>query len=201
MAYAIDNEAMAKTFGPGYIRGATQIFPPENWAYNKNVVGYAYNPTTDSWRTLPTNGAPSARYDAFGVWMGNGFLVWGGRDANGDALDGGAVYNPLNDSWSSIATANRPSDRSAPKARTGWVGWSGSKALIVGGLGTGTNLLTDGGKRFQPSPAPGTWLDLPPWPGAKDHEFGAAVWTGSELILWSGLDNGALNGAGERYKP
>jgi len=27
------------------------------------------------------------------------------------------------------------------------------------------------------------------------------VWTGQEIILWSGLDNGSLISAGERYRP
>ena len=44
VSYAIDNEAIAKSFGPGFIRPFNQPAALESWAYNKAVVGYPYNP-------------------------------------------------------------------------------------------------------------------------------------------------------------
>jgi peptide/nickel transport system substrate-binding protein len=44
VSYAIDNAAIAKTFGPGFLRASNQPAAPEGFAYNKAVVGYPFNP-------------------------------------------------------------------------------------------------------------------------------------------------------------
>jgi len=44
ISYALDNEAIAKSLGYGFFKGANQWFPQGNPAYNPAVVGYPYNP-------------------------------------------------------------------------------------------------------------------------------------------------------------
>jgi ABC-type transport system substrate-binding protein/uncharacterized membrane protein YfcA len=44
VAYAIDNEAVAKTAGYGFLQASNQPAIPGSWAFNKDVVGYPYNP-------------------------------------------------------------------------------------------------------------------------------------------------------------
>jgi peptide/nickel transport system substrate-binding protein len=45
MAYAIDNNALAKAVGLGYFTGTNQLISQKNLGYNPNIVGYPYNPT------------------------------------------------------------------------------------------------------------------------------------------------------------
>ena len=42
--------------------------------------GGRYRPSTDSWTTTGTTGAPSARYGHATVWTGYQMIVWGGYD-------------------------------------------------------------------------------------------------------------------------
>ena len=81
-----------------------------------------------------------------------------------------------------------------------WTGWtSGMLALVSGGL-DGANALRVDGRLYQPSN--NTWVNtMPNFPSGRDHEYGVGVWSGAELILWSGLDNGVLDATGERYRP
>ena len=44
VSHAIDNAAIAKSLGPGFLRASNQPAAPEGFAYNKAVVGYPYNP-------------------------------------------------------------------------------------------------------------------------------------------------------------
>ncbi len=44
IAYAIDREKIIKGVLLGYGRPCTGPFPPDSWAYNKNIKGYPYDP-------------------------------------------------------------------------------------------------------------------------------------------------------------
>jgi N-acetylneuraminic acid mutarotase len=160
--------------------------------------GFAYNPATGTWRQLASSGAPSARYDAFAAWTGDRLVIVGGSDANGAPLATAAKYDPIADAWSAVASFPAAA-RSAPRGRVGIAAFTGARALFAGGLGGGATFFEDG---MILEPATNTWpAAIPAWPSMKAHEYGAAVWSGNELILWSGLDGGALTSAGERYKP
>lgn len=165
--------------------------------------GFAYDPAANKWSAMSSMGAPSPRYDAFAVWMGDAsgtgeLLVWGGRNNNNGELDSGARYNPATDAWEPVAPQGAPSERSAPAGRTGVAGWTGLRALLAGGLDNGD--IERNGGAFDPAqdawPAP-----IPPWPSDADHERGVGLWTGRELILWSGRHGGALVDSGERFMP
>ena len=43
--------------------------------------GACYNPITDQWRPLSTNGAPPPSRQAVAVWTGTEMIVWGGYGA------------------------------------------------------------------------------------------------------------------------
>jgi peptide/nickel transport system substrate-binding protein len=45
MAYAVDNKALAATFGLDFWQVQNQWAVPGSWGYNPNVVGYPFNPT------------------------------------------------------------------------------------------------------------------------------------------------------------
>jgi hypothetical protein len=165
--------------------------------------GYVYDPASNTWATMSSSGAPSARYDAFAVWMGDGggageLLVWGGRDESGDALDSGARYDPAKDEWLPASSAGAPQARSAPAGRSGVTGWTGLRAILVGGLG-GMSPERSGGQYDRGDD--GWPVKIPSWPSGDDHLLGAMVWSGHEILVWSGLDGDALIAGGERYIP
>jgi N-acetylneuraminic acid mutarotase len=55
--------------------------------------GGRYDPKTDRWRRLTTEGAPSARWRARAFWTGNRMLVCGGS-LDDTGLADGAFYVP-----------------------------------------------------------------------------------------------------------
>ena len=90
-------------------------------------TGGAYDPVTDTWRTISTVGAPVARWAHTAVWTGSEMLVWGGAGPSGDLGDGGA-YDPLLDEWIGMPSAG------APSARVEHNGvWTGDAWVIWGG--------------------------------------------------------------------
>ena len=156
--------------------------------------GFAYDPVKDEWRPLPAKGAPSPRFDAFAAWAGGMLIVWGG-ESSADVLADGASYDPAADAWSPVPSGGAPSKRSQ---RAGWSGWSGATAarvVLFGGM-DGGNVKTDG-RLFDP--VGGVWQAT--GSGAKKYQGGAGVWSGAELVVWSGRDGASLIGSGQRYKP
>ncbi len=163
--------------------------------------GYAYDPEADQWRQLSPTGAPSPRADAFAAWTGAKLLVWDGRFMMGSLDNSGVAYDPAADAWTSMMTSGNPSKRSAPATRTGWSAWSplARQALVIGGIDGMTPKL-DGGAY---APATAAWASVASWPSAVAHEWGVAVWTGQEMVLWSGTkaDGMTISSAGDRYMP
>ena len=72
----------------------------EQWI-SKNT-GARYNPATDTWTTLPTDGAPNTA-EQIAVWTGTDMLVWGGRFLPDYILwNTGAKYNLASNTWTPI---------------------------------------------------------------------------------------------------
>ncbi len=160
--------------------------------------GYAYNPITTTWRKFSTSGAPSPRFDTFASWTGSRLLVFGGRDSGGAFFSDAELYDPVADTWSSAQT-NPLGKRSAPSSRTGWTSSSTPKVFVAGGLDQAQSLKVD--CRLYDSVANDWGMMLSSWPSGVQHESGVGVWTGTEFILWSGLDGGMLTTKGDRYRP
>ena len=102
-------------------------------------------------------------------------------------FDAGAVLVnlPLG-SWAQRASGNAPTGRCYCTTI-----WTGSEMIVWGG-GNGTLSYLDDGGRY--NPAANAWTavpnTLPNTPsGRQEH---TAVWTGSEMIIWGGVANGAL---------
>lgn len=58
-------------------------------------TGGGYNPEDQTWTPIPTEGAPSRRYDHTAVWTGSEMIVWGGADADASSAmmwDNGGRY-------------------------------------------------------------------------------------------------------------
>jgi len=158
-------------------------------------TGGRYNPTSNSWSTLPTSGTPAARSGHKAVWSGAEMLVWGGTDLTTN-LNTGGRYHVISNSWNDITTNNAPSPRIEHTAV-----WDGTRMIVWGGLdnfapqsylqtGGGYNPLTDAWfatQAFTNNPA-----------GRSQH---VAAWTGDQMIIHGGWNGSAYLDDTYRYVP
>jgi hypothetical protein len=103
------------------------------WGGSTNF-GARYNPTTDTWTTTATIGAPSPRRLHTAVWSGSEMIVWGGCNQNTEFCDvnNGGLYDPLTDSWTTTSITNAPAPRMNHTAV-----WTGSKMIVWAGCSVG----------------------------------------------------------------
>ena len=153
-------------------------------------TGKKYNPSTDSWRTINSTGAPSARYGHTAVWTGSEMIVWGGILDGSIFFNTGGRYNPGTDSWIATSTTNAPDARYYHTAI-----WTGSQMIVWGGciplpipVG-GTLLARTAGQPLAPPMRP------------KPENQHTAVWTDNEMIVWGGFDGVNYLNTGGRYNP
>lgn len=157
-----------------------------------HVDGAAYEPATDSWRTI-ADFPLDPRRDAASVWTGKELLVWGGYTVNVGPVEffaDGAAYDPATDSWRVLEDAPL-----APRAGHAAV-WTGSELLIYGGaVDMEVNTVSDGAAY---DPETDTWRSIADGPSARGNPamwFNGAGWTGEEMLVWFG------QGEGGRYHP
>ncbi|MDX6487654.1 MAG: hypothetical protein QOK13_269 [Gaiellaceae bacterium] len=155
----------------------------------------AYNPSTNRWRRIAP--LPESRNGSTAVWDGREVLVVGGA---GPARSGrpaplatiGFAYNPATNRWRRLAPM--PSGRAGAA-----VVWTGKRVLIWGGSRT-----ADGGPPAFPArglaydPKANRWSSLPqsPLQGRLDP---AAVWTGTQFVLWGGEKPASPLGTGTKF--
>lgn len=82
-----------------------------------------YNPRTNRWRAVSSDGLPPASLAMTGVWTGSQILVWGG---DGDMTDG-ALYDLASDHWQPMTREGAPPVRQVDGLKSFW--WAGE--LIV----------------------------------------------------------------------
>jgi N-acetylneuraminic acid mutarotase len=184
------------SWAPTSIDGApsARVFFTTVWTENEMVVwggailnsgtillndGGRYDPETDTWRAISTDGAPSARVVAPGVWTGTSMLLWGGEDAQGRSNTGGR-YDPAADAWSPIATSGAPTPRSGHS-----LVWTGNLAIVWGGRAF-PQYFNPGGMRYDP--ATDRWSSLPLEDAPYPRSLHRAVWTGNLMMVWGGFD-------------
>jgi DNA topoisomerase-1 len=139
---------------------------PSGPLFDQPIDGAAYDPSTDSWRTLPPCswvGRPSCA-----VWTGELMVVLGERG-------GGAAYDPATDSW-----------RTLPEAVSTSVGirdavWSGSQVVAFGWGPEGLDVVTfdpDTGEIAHGTGVPSKVSDdaVLSWAGGPDGSGEALLW-------------------------
>jgi len=161
--------------------------------------GGLFDPVANAWTYLPASFAntPAPRASHTSVWTGSEMVVWGGT-SNAIAYADGGRFNPASNTWVYLP-ATLPN---TPAARSGQTAvWTGTSMILWGGSGAGSaGALGDGGLF---SPASNAWTYLPAaQAGAPAARSGhTAVWSGSEMIVWGGANNGAYYADGDRYNP
>lgn len=155
----------------------------------RSAQGGDYTPSGNTWQPLPAANAPSARANHTAVWTGTKMIVWGGV-ANGGETSTGAVYHLADQSWGTMIDIAAPAPRTEHTAV-----WAGDRMLVWGGNNPG-GVCADGGGYFPPidgSPTNpnGVWTTLPTSAFAGARRGHSAIWTGTRMIIWGGLDANA----------
>lgn len=155
-------------------------------------AGYSFNPTTSTWTTVSTSGAPAARTGHSAVMLGGKMIVWGGQSVSSATppvttlYQDGGIYDPVANSWQSISSTDAPpyrTEATVTSATDRIIVWAG---LQTPDLGVTTKFLKNGGS-YQPSTS--TWTSLAN--GSPAPRYGhTAVWTGTDLIVWGGTAGG-----------
>lgn len=101
---------------------------------------------TRTWTTLNSSGAPTARYQASGVWTGEELLVFGGQDAGG-AASGGHAWRRSSGTWRVLPASNPAVARSG-----GLAAWTGTDLLLFGGQGAAGSSPIGQAQRLAASP-------------------------------------------------
>lgn len=144
------------------------------------ATGGRYNPTTNTWATVSTVNAPTARMDHTAVWTGTEMIVWGGYSTFSSQPNTGARYNPATDTWTAMTTTNAPLGRAFHTAI-----WTGSRMIVWGGWNQGASprYLGDG-KAYDP--ATDTWTNVSATGAPTARGNHGAVWLSSKMVVWGG---------------
>ena len=167
-------------------------------------TGGRYTPSTDSWLATSMVDVPLYRYSPAAVWTGSEMVVWGGCSDSFcfNRLNSGGRYNPATDSWRATSTVG------AAEARY-WFSaiWSGTEMLVWGGCDAQTcgpggnsdpNGLNNGGRY---NPQSDTWQALSTTGAPTPRWFQTAEWSGSEMIIWGGINGSGPYNTGGKYNP
>ena len=168
--------------GCTYAQDACQVY---------SSTGARFNPSTNQWQLMSSDGAPPGRSFLNLLWTGSEMIVWGGLAGN----PSGGRYDPTTDTWQGMSQAG------APAGAIGSAVWSGSEMLAWGGC-TGSpqcNIPSATGARYRPDTD--TWSAMSTDNAPAARFFHTAVWAGSEMIVWGGYDGTAYLNSGARYDP
>ena len=157
--------------------------------------GKKYNPDLNTWQNISTQNKPKGSVGQIALWTGTHMLIWGGFDSlTMPNTSYGALYNPDNNAWEAMNTLDAPDGLAGAKAV-----WSGTEALIWGGV-TSSDSLSNEGWIYNPSSNAWRAMTLNNSPHARSGH--TAVWTGSEMLIWGGTTTTALySNTGGKYNP
>ena len=132
---------------------------------------------SDAWQTISRFSPAPVRLPGV-VWSGTEMLVWGGVQANGQAVNGGGRYNPVSDTWLPMSVTNAPAPRQTSLASL--VIWTGSQMIVLGSITQPGGLYT---------PETDSWTRMSAMGGPVNWSDKTAVWTGHELLVWGGSES------------
>ena len=109
-------------------------------------------------------------------------------------MNTGGRYNPGTDSWTATSTNQRTHWPIEPHAI-----WTGSEMIVWGGVdGVSEHFFNTGG-RYNPSTD--SWTATSTTSAPDGRLYYTAVWTGSEMIVWGGVNPSGYLSTGGRYNP
>lgn len=164
--------------------------------------GGVYDPKTEEWKWISSTGAPAARSDHTAVWTGQKMLVWGGKVSSSTSetfFDDGGTYDLATDSWRPISRVGAPSPRWQHSAV-----WTGKEMIVWGGsryesLDPPKFAACGDGAAYDPETD--RWRPLAVASAPSPRLSHSAVWTGSTMIVWGGLEASGTRRDGAIYDP
>ncbi len=165
---------------------------------------------TNQWEAMNSEGAPSARSLASGLWTGDAgplprrMIIWGGCGQTGQqlkcdkALNDGAFFDPAANAWASMTVGpTTPSPRALHSAV-----WTGASMIVWGGIEHYKDPVLprvpkNDGAIFVPGEDGGLWQKMNRAEGwAPSPRFGqTALWTTTgKMLVWGGCDAEAATG-------
>ncbi|HEY3212387.1 MAG TPA: hypothetical protein VGL16_04180 [Actinomycetota bacterium] len=139
------------------------------------IVGQAYEPSSDSWRSIEQ--APIGRaYGTVLVWTGDELIVWGGGDRGDDRTSQGAAYDPTSDSWRRIA--DPPIGFNLASGI-----WTGREMIVFGSLLSHANRASSStslGEAYDPTSD--TWRELPA--STLSPQATSAAFVDGRMVAW-----------------
>jgi N-acetylneuraminic acid mutarotase len=146
----------------------------------------------DTWDNGSLDDVPDGRQYPTAVWTGTHMIVWGGRQYITIAASGGR-YDPVTDTWAPVSGVGAPSGGYEHTAV-----WTGTEMIVWGGLEFYPSSRTNTGGRYNPLTDSWTATSTDGAPSPRNRH--TAVWTGNEVVVWSGYD-GSYTTTGGRYDP
>ncbi len=150
------------------------------------------------WSPLSTTNEPDCRTSFAVAWTGTDLLIWGGVFFAPEmyVYDNGAKYHANTDTWTNISVSWVLGTRDHAASV-----WTADRWLIWGGSAEGVNWPAKD-TAISYDPTTDTWTILSTTAAPTGRILHTAIWTGSEMIVWGGLDYvvGALDD-GARYSP
>ncbi len=185
-------DPVSDTWTPTSTSGAPsgRFFHTAVWTGNEMIVwggtsgvltntGGRYDPVSDTWVATPSASAPLPRYFHTAVWGNGRMIVWGGWGSSNVSLNTGGQYDPVTNTWSQTSLAGAPEARGQHTAV-----WTGSDMIVWGGYDYLADTNFDTGARYDP--VSNTWVPISAVGAPEGRNWHAAVWTGSEMIVWGG---------------
>ena len=160
--------------GPAYEPGYNAVWDGKEMLVFGAFHSVAYNPSTDTWRTLRKSVG-----GGLVVWTGHEAIGWGGGCC-GDAWGNGLVYNPATDAYREPA----PSPLAPSQGPIG--AWTGHELVL---FSSGFNPAE--AKPFPDNlargaaynPATDTWRRITSLPDSPHGSGGAGAWDGREVLV------------------
>ena len=162
--------------------------------------GYAYKPSTKTWRTMSSVGAPHARNAHAAAWNGSKMILLGGAYGSGIYCADAFSYDPVTDKWETLTPPTTWSGRNGTTPGLA----SGGKVAFWGGRASwGTTDLRGDGLVFEAGafaeiPVPST-TELP----NPKREGAVGWWSADRVYVWGGRgsEGWAFVGTGASFDP
>jgi hypothetical protein len=167
-----------------------------------------YDPAADSWAGVAPQysvGTTRQEYESHDghsvVWTGTELITWGGTVHKGNIYNpeepptgDGFRYNPATGDFRLISGLGAPEPRRRHTAV-----WTGAEMVVWGGESSTSQPPFGTGGRYDPKTD--TWRGLSDTAAPAPRRDHAAVWTGTEMLVWGGRTDGGNTADGGRYDP
>jgi N-acetylneuraminic acid mutarotase len=161
----------------------------------------SYAPALDQWSLVSDVNMPAQMPLPFLAWTGSKLFTWSNSSSFVSPSSQGGLYDPDSFAWTAVSTDGPP----LHSASTDFVRIAPERLFVYGGW----SRLSDGPPHYETvgdgylfDASDNTWTPISTANGPGPRSQHGTVWTGSEVIIWGGVDeeSNSLN-SGARYDP